>query len=272
MERGRPLSDLGIHPAARKRAWVPVLMYHAIDDGPSIISIRPALFAWQMHWLHENGYDVISLSRLVQSLRSGTPLPARSIVITFDDGFESVYTHAFPVLARYGFPATVFLVTGHCGQQNNWPNQPTSVPYQSLLTWAQIREMDGHGIEFGAHSISHPRLDRIPAKQVSHEILGSKAYLKDHLGHPVELFAYPYGRYNEQVKATVGRAYTGACTAQLNLVTRKSDPLALARIDAHYVQHPRIFRNLSTPLFPIYIHLRRPLRTFASFILRRPWR
>lgn len=271
MEQGQPPSVRGTQSRSSEQVWVPVLMYHAIDENPSIISLRPAVFAWQMHWLYENGYRVISLSRLVQYLRDGDPLPARSVVITFDDGFESIYKFAFPVLARYGFPATVFLVAGYCGRQNNWPDQPASVPYRSLLTWAQIREMDCQEIEFGAHSVSHPRLDQLSAEQVSDEIFGSKAHIEDGLGHAVELFAYPYGRYNAAVKAVVRRAFAGACTTRLDVVKRKSDPLALARIDVNYVAHPSLFRQLMKAWFPLYLGLRRPLRAFASFALRQPW-
>lgn len=164
------------------------MMYHAFDESRSIIAIPPAVFAWQMRWLHENGYQVIPLSRLVQYLRNADPLPARSVVITFDDGFETIYTYAFPVLVRYGLPATVFLVAGYCGRQNDWPNRPLTVPHLSLLSWTQIREMDRRGIEFGAHSLSHPRLDRLAPEKAAPEILDSKACIEDRLGHAVELF------------------------------------------------------------------------------------
>ena len=100
---------------------VPILAYHAIDERPSAISIPPRTFEWQMHQLHHSGFHVIPLSLLVQCLRTGTPPPDRSVVITFDDGLGSVYTDAFPVLERFGFPATVFLVAGYCGKQNHWP-------------------------------------------------------------------------------------------------------------------------------------------------------
>ena len=253
------------------RNRVPILMYHAVHERRSVISIPPALFAWQMGWLHENGYGVIPLSRLVQHLRSGDELPDRTAVITFDDGFESVYTSAFPVLTRYGFPATVFLVPDYCGQSNDWPSQPRTVPRLGLLSWEQIGEMHRHGLEFGGHTLTHPRLDRLAPDEAEREIVGSKAEIEDHLGRSVELFAYPYGRYDAAAETIVRRAHAGACTAHLRLVAPRSDPLALERVDAYYVQDPLLFRAMWNPTFSLYLGLRRPMRAIASAALRRPW-
>jgi peptidoglycan/xylan/chitin deacetylase (PgdA/CDA1 family) len=90
-------------------------MYHDLDERRSPISITPARFTQQMTWLHEHGYRVLPLGRLVAHLRHATPLPARSVAITFDDGFESVARVAFPILAHFGFPATVFVVSATAG-------------------------------------------------------------------------------------------------------------------------------------------------------------
>lgn len=131
--------------------------------------------------------------------------------------------------------------------------------------------MDRHGIEFGAHSITHPQLDRLTPDELEHEILFSKANIEEQVGHATELFAYPYGRYNEAIKAIVRLAYAGVCTTQLGMVGIGSDPLALERIEALCVARPLIFRQLGNPLFSFYMNLRRPLRALASFILGRPW-
>ena len=250
---------------------VPILAYHAIDERPSAISIPPRTFEWQMHQLHNSGFHVIPLSLLVQCLRTGTPPPDRSVVITFDDGLESVYTYAFPVLERFGFPATVFLVAGYCGKQNDWPSQPSGSPRLPLMTWSQIRELDRHGIELGAHTFSHPRLDRVPPEELEREILHARTDIEGHLGHAVGLFAYPYGRWNQASEALVRQVYSGACTTRLALVGSESDPLALERVDAYYIQHPLLFRRLASPAFSLYLSLRRQARSVASPLLRREW-
>jgi peptidoglycan/xylan/chitin deacetylase (PgdA/CDA1 family) len=247
-------------------------MYHALGESASPITTPTAVFAWQMCWLHEHSYQAIPLSRLVRCVRTEDQLPPRSIVITFDDGFASVFTRAYPILAEYGFSATVFLVSDYCGRRNDWPSQPTTVPYQSLMTWTQICEMDRDGIEFGAHSATHPMLDQLAVSDVEREILDSKAKIEDQVGHAIELFAYPYGRYNETVKRVVSRAYTGACSTRLGIVRPGSDPLALDRIEVHCVANLHLFQGLSRPWFSSYLGMRRLLRSAASAILRRPWK
>ncbi len=250
---------------------VPVLLYHAVEDDGSLIAVSTKQFAWQMRWLHEHGCQVVPLGRLVAALRSHQPLPPRTVVLTFDDGFASVYARAFPILVQYSFSATVFLVTGFCGQRNDWPAQPPGVPRLPLLSWAQVAEMDRHGIEFGSHTQSHPRLDRLPAAAVESEVAGSRAVIEERLGHAVDLFAYPYGRYDPISRSTVGRTYAGACTTRLGRVSCASDPLALERVDVTCLPPP-LFRGVVSSWLTPYLGARRTLRQLAGIALRRTWR
>lgn len=250
---------------------IPILTYHSLNEPMSVISTAPSVFERQMRWLSERDYRVIPLSVLVRRLRAGEGVPPRTAAITFDDGFLSVYTSAMPVLARFGFPATVFLVTGYCGLRNDWPGQPDAVPRYPLLDWTHIREMDGRGFEFGAHTVTHPRLDRLAPEQVEREIIGSKTQIEDRLGHAVDLFAYPYGRWTPYIRGVVGRAYVGACTTFQALVGPDTDPLALSRIEAHYIPASGALRGLTGLAFPAYLAVRRVLRTAASLASGRDW-
>jgi peptidoglycan/xylan/chitin deacetylase (PgdA/CDA1 family) len=108
-------------------------------------------------------------------------------------------------------------------------------------------------------------------EEATAEILDSKARIEDRLGHAVETFAYPYGRYNAAVKAVVRRAFTGASAAYPGLAGAGSDPWALPRIDAHYVARQQVFRRMGNRLFGPYLGLRRSSRTLASLLLRRQW-
>jgi peptidoglycan/xylan/chitin deacetylase (PgdA/CDA1 family) len=166
----------------------------------------------------------------------------------------------------------VFVVSDYCGKVNDWPGQPRGVPRQSLLSWAQIREMDRHGIEFGAHTVTHPRLDRLPSDSMEREIMNSKHAIEDRLGHPIDLFAYPYGRWSPVSKTVVRRAFAGACTTHLAVVGPRSDPLALPRVDAAYVTRRSMFAHLPDPWFSCYLDVRRAMRTASAHLLRRPWR
>lgn len=244
--------------------YVPILMYHDLSQSRTPISITPATFAWQMKWLFENQFRVLSLGSLVQLLGKGTPLPPRAVVITFDDGFDSFCQHAFPILVQYQFPATLFLVSGYCGRTNDWPSQPTSIPKRQLMNWQQISELDRHGIEFGAHTVTHPRLDRLDYDVAADEIIVSKQQIEDRLGHTVAHFAYPYGAYNDAVSQLVRSIFTGVCTTEVGRVQTGDDPLQLKRIEALYVNRPFLFHWQWQEHFDLYLKMRKYLRALRA--------
>ncbi len=243
-------------------------MYHAISWDQSLISISPAIFRKQMDWLNERGYKAISLSRLINYLYRGKNLPKNTITLTFDDGFANLFDHVFPVLVRYNFSATIFLVSGYCGRNNNWPGQPSNIPLMPLLNWDQIREMDDYGIEFGAHTVTHPLLDHLDPDNLRTEILNSKNQIETQLSHKIDTFAYPYGRFNEDIKDVLKGEFLGACTTNVGLVSVNSDPFEINRVDANYVKSLWIFRSLETGFFPKYLYIRGLLRNvkMASLI------
>jgi peptidoglycan/xylan/chitin deacetylase (PgdA/CDA1 family) len=250
----------------------PILMYHSIDDSSSVLSISPALFEWQMRWISERGYRVLPLSQVVENIKTGIGFPNRSISITFDDGYETVFQNAFPILAKYGFSATIFLVAGYIGGVNNWPGQPANIPKWPLASWSQIREMDQYGIEYGSHSTNHPRLDLISiddARQA--EICNSKTIIEQELGHAIGLFAFPYGKYNPLVLAQVESAYAGACSTDLGLAGPSSNPYELERVEMYYLRNPRLFGGIAGPLLRPYLSVRKWMRALASKALRRQW-
>jgi peptidoglycan/xylan/chitin deacetylase (PgdA/CDA1 family) len=251
---------------------LPILMYHAVHPDRSLISTAPLDFEQQMRWLYDQGYQTLPFSGFVDHLRNKTPFPERTVVITFDDGFESLYTYAVPVLTAYGFTATIFLVTDYCGQKNSWPGQPQSIPEFPLLSWEQICEMDHLGFEFGAHSASHPRLDQLTPDRLEYEVAASKKIIEEHLGHAVETFAYPYGQYNQKVIQVVQDAFRGACSTKPGLAGYDSDPFEIERVDINYLNHSWLFPWISGPLASSYLKGRGVLRYLAGKVLNRTWR
>lgn len=174
---------------------LPMLTFHALDDRPSVISFSPRVFRRGIAKLHENGYQTLSLLEAVDCLCRGASFPDRSFAITFDDGYQSVYDEAFPVLQRYGMSATVFLTVGEkrtAGSSRRFP----SLEGRSMLNWGEIREMDRWGIDFGAHTLTHPNLTRLPLDAVKAEVCDSREIIEDALSAPVTSFAYPYGCYD----------------------------------------------------------------------------
>lgn len=203
---------------------VPILMYHYIrlrpgSDDPlgQRLSVDPATFQAQMHWLAQHGFTPITLSELA-ALRAGlTPAPPHPIVLTFDDGYRDFYQNAFPILRAHGFHATVFVVAGFVGQER-------------YLTWDMIRELDRSGlVEIGAHTVHHPDLTTLAHPES--EIRDCKDALERAVGHPVTAFAYPAGKFDTRVETAVRAAgFRQAVTTQPRWATSGDDPLALPRL------------------------------------------
>jgi peptidoglycan/xylan/chitin deacetylase (PgdA/CDA1 family)/glycosyltransferase involved in cell wall biosynthesis len=194
---------------------IPILMYHAFGQpgeraSQFVIPIRQ--FARQMAWLKRLNYHVLSLEEYLQHRRQHKLPPARSVVLTIDDGYAEIATLIEPILHRYDFPATVFLVSGKIGGRNDWTDDEV-LAERPLMTWPAIKAIGYQGIRFGAHTQTHPCLTDIPTAQARAEIAGSKADLERELQNPVTTFAYPYGEYDEQVQALVAEAgFLGGCT------------------------------------------------------------
>jgi len=247
-------------------AQLSILTFHGIDDRPSVTSVSPGVFNRGIAKLHAGGYRTLSQMEVVDILNRGALFPDRCLAITFDDGYQSVYTKAFSVLQHYGMEATVFLTVGD-GVPARSNDRLPSLKGRSMLSWNEIREMQRWGIEFGAHTCTHPDLTRIPPHLVKKEVCDSKAIIEDALGTPVSCFAYPYGRYNHQVRNIVQEHFSCACSDKLGLINKRTDLYAFERVDAYYLRTDRLFQIMLNRLFPWYVlarsiprNIRRSLR------------
>ena len=236
-----------------------ILTYHSISEGDSPLNTSPSLFTGQMEWLRANA-RVAPLGDVVAALADGSPLPERTVVLTFDDGMGDFYSAAAPVLRRLKLPATIFITTGFCGKTNAWPGQADWVRPQALLDWHQVTALAQDGFCFGAHSVNHPALPELSHAEAEQEISASKAEIEERIGGQVEFFAYPYGRWSPAVRSLVAAKYRGACSTAAGVVQPNADPFALPRADAYYLRRPIWFRALFTAPFLAYLATRRLIR------------
>ncbi len=236
-----------------------VLTYHSLDESGSIISVAPGVFKEHVAWLADRGFTVVTLSEGLARLHDGG-LARGMIALTFDDGFLNTVHVALPVLASRGFPATVFLVTDHVGQFNDWPAQGRAVPRLPLLDWSAAEELSAAGWEIGSHTQTHPDLTRLASDEVRSEVIGSREVLEQQLGVRVTTFAYPYGRYCDRVREIVGGAFASAVTTRLGVTRQGADLLTLERVDSYYLTHPNLFGLLESPWLPAYLAARQAIR------------
>ena len=217
-----------------RKHGIPILMYHKVNPyrktGGLGLRVLPREFAWQMSYLKEKGFNVVTLDEAVDYLEYNKPLPSKPIVITFDDGYQDNYYFAFPILKKYGFKATIFIITGIVGKTNEW-DEREGKPTNYMLTWQQINEMSKYGIDFEAHTVNHPRLTRVPLEVAAKEIVDSKKMLEGKLKRPVKYFCYPYGLYNEQIEEIVKNAgFRAATTTKIGINSRGTDLFQLKRL------------------------------------------
>jgi peptidoglycan/xylan/chitin deacetylase (PgdA/CDA1 family) len=233
-----------------------ILMYHSLSAGAAPVCIAPETFREQLAALAECGYRTVSLAHVAGWLRGESELSERSVVLTFDDGFDDFATVAFPELHARGWTATVFLPSGKVGGAADWEaNAPGR-----LMSWPTVAELARAGIDFGAHTVSHADLTALPPAVAHEEIVGSKRQIEDQLGRPVTSFAAPYGRTTRAVRAEIGRHYAAAVSTRLARVRPASDPHDLPRIEMWYFRNPRRWRAYLQGSARAYFNLRRVLR------------
>lgn len=213
---------------------VPILMYHALGSEPAPAFARymlaPELFTTHLEYLAEHGYSTLTVSRLVAARHRGDTLPARTVALTFDDGFADFHEHALPALVRFGFTATLYVSTGYTGARAAWL-RPDGEGNRPMLSWSQLAEIAGAGIEIGAHSHTHPELDRLPARVMVEEITRPRDELANRLGVAIDSYAYPFGYYSRAVVDRVASAgYSSACAV---------DELA-SSVGSHEFRLPRL--------------------------------
>ena len=187
--------------SSTEKVIVPIVVYHIVrpsypNDIQSVRALAhtPEVFGAEMKYLADAGYHVISFRALENHFQNGTPLPAKSIIISFDDGWGDQFEYAFPILKKYNYTATFFVFTNSIGTRG-------------FLTWDNLRALLNAGMTIGSHSRSHPFLTKITSPTALwNEIYGSKQVLEKNLNTAITEFAYPFGKYDAAIVDLVKKA------------------------------------------------------------------
>lgn len=176
-----------------------VLQYHHVSERtPKSTSVAPQRFAEHMAWLDAEGYNIVAMAQLIAWLKEGEKLPDKAVVITFDDGYLSIYENAWPLLKKKKWPFTVFINTQHHNENN-----------AQYMSWSQLQELAKGGASIANHSVSHAHMVRhLPNEtqaqwrsRTRDEIVTAQAQIEKHIGQQPRAFAYPYGEYNQALQA-----------------------------------------------------------------------
>jgi peptidoglycan/xylan/chitin deacetylase (PgdA/CDA1 family) len=207
-----------------------VLGYHQFGEmgekGDATYRVTPAAFRSQLQWIKDHGWTPVSLGQVSDFYAKGSPLPAKSVLLTFDDGFRTIHSRAFPLMREFGYPGVLFLYTDFIKWQGG------------SLRYAEVEEMAKGGFAVGSHSVSHANLSAAGdslgpqefAAKVRHELEGSRDFLRERFGVTPRAYAYPFGVFHPEVTEGLVRAgYTLGFTVNPGPNDATVDPLLLRR-------------------------------------------
>lgn len=223
---------------AASESGVILVYHHVAGDTPPSTSLSPKNFAAHLEYLQANDFNVISLPAMVDALANRESIPDKSVAITFDDGYASIYDTAFPMLQEYGYPFTLFVSTG-----------PIDRGQSNYMTWEHIAEMAAAGVTIANHLVEHPyMLERLSGEdekgwlnRLQQEILQAQNSITEHTGQTQRLLAYPYGEYNNAIKNLVSSLEFTGLAQNSGAVGFDSDFAALPRFPL-----ASIYANLDT--------------------------
>lgn len=210
-------------------------MYHQVGEFAPMRAHRANYcdhrrFAAQMAFLHRFRFQVLDLDEALSLLGGNSGIPARAVVLTFDDAYASFLDYALPVLQRYGFPATVYAISGWLGRRAEWFAKEPGRPIPDLMSAEQLREVRAAGISIGSHTVNHVKLAEVDLDLQREELAVSKKALEDILGEEVRHLCYPFGSFNlDAVSVAHETGYSSATTCLRGAAIPRDHPLVLPR-------------------------------------------
>lgn len=228
-----------------------VLTFHSVDDSGSVLSFAPAAFRRWVEHLAASGVPVVAFDELLQR--------EHGVTITFDDGMRSLHDHALPVLRDHGFPAHVFLATGYVGKDIGWDLGGRERRFD-MLDWAQAEACAAGGVRVECHTVTHPDLTKLPPSAIIDECAAADDEIERRLGRRPTLFAFPFGRFDANVRRTLAPRYRGCFTTRLGYFTGAADLASVPRLDTYYLQRPTLYEHVLEGPARAYVALRAGIR------------
>ncbi len=212
---------------------VPVLYYHSVrESADNEVTIKPEILREHLKYINEQGYTTLTMKQLEDYILNNSPIPEKSILITFDDGYMDNYYNAFPILKEFNMTATIFCIT-------------SELDGSYYLSKEAIKEISDYGIDIESHTVTHPHLNKLKYDKQLEELLESKKTLEGITGKEITSIAYPFGDFDDNsVKAAKEAGYTLGFTTKLGLSDRNDNPLVLDRIYISSEYNMNTFKEL----------------------------
>lgn len=212
---------------------VPILLYHSVSDSPSPyisrFAVPPDTFRRHLAAIAERGGTALTVSEYVDAAATGPAnVPDRTVVVTFDDGYEDFYEHALPALVDFGIKATLYVTSGFL---RDFDDGLAAAARGRMMSLTQLQYAADAGTEIGGHTHSHPELDTLRRAHAREEIERCKALLAEAVGREIRSFAYPHGYSSASVRRLVEAAgYDSACGVRNAISSPDDDRFSLSRL------------------------------------------
>lgn len=212
---------------------IPVLYYHSVrESADNEVTIKPEKLKEQLNYIKNEGYETLTIKQLNDYILNNSPIPEKSILITFDDGYMDNYYSAFPILKEFNMTATIFCIA-------------SELDGSYYLSKEAIKEMSDYGIDIESHTVTHPHLDKLEYNKQLEELAKSKKILENITGKAIISIAYPFGDFNNNsINAAKEAGYVLGFTTKLGLSDRNDDPLTLDRIYINSNYEMNTFKDL----------------------------
>ncbi len=221
---------------------IPILSYHSVSNENCPLSLRVNQFENQMKYLKKNGFQSVFIDGINLSKN-------KQFIITFDDGYKDLITNTLPILKKYNFKATCFVVSNLIGKTNSWDEENKNITKKKLMNKEDIVLWIKSGMKIGSHSKNHTNLTNLSYEMMLHEITESKFYLENLIDSSIDSFCYPYGSFSEKILNEVKRNYKFAFTTKRSRYDENiHSKYLLPRIDmGKKISNFKFFLKLNTP-------------------------